>query len=939
MTSLPIYVDKSEALTGQILTPNPMCERCDLGGESTPHVCMRTAGTPGGVLLVGSQPLVKRAEDGVPWVGKTEQTLVRTVKQQVGPDVPVAVTYAIRCPGGTIPKDAVDKCRPYMRRDRSVGKPTRIICFGNDAARSVIGTTVPTHNLRKAWTQLRDGTLVYMLPEEWKVNKNRIRLAWFREDLKWALAHKPKDVPWGATYQRVETEEQAKACADAMWDVSMVFDVETYGRMHWDDYKVTTLAMGVRGIERLWVWPEDSMVAGDPRKKWLVTAFQRALEVQGHGVKYDFRSALLYLEVHIGAEKLNGCTLIWAKQVKADGAAGLDDAAHMVGMGGHKAVFERKKEDCERALSFLRGQGAKSVIVAWEWGETRISPKTGKQQRKKIVTEKRPPTPLEQRLAITAAWTKSRTRKDPSDYTGKKKIKYTCAELIGAPLTEDWIHAAMLPDADKQQFLYGLVDRTVCERYCASDVLTTMRLADYLEPQITGPFRALWDSHLGRAPWAVGWMEHWGFKVDRDKVVELQHKFQSVMDSTLEKIHVIAPGLNPGSSQQLSELLFGKLKLPVLKKSKKTGLPSTAKSVLDALLDKNPIIQLVLDYREVEKLQGSYAEGLLPHIRPDGFVHASVNITGADTGRMSIQNPAMQTIPSRGQFAKEVKSVFVADGPGRILILFDYKTLEVRIGAMLSGDPVMCKIFKDREDPHKRTAEMISKMMWKNDFATCGIGDGSPLSDAQKEELDVEQDRRRTICKGVNFGAIFGQAAASLAAQWHISEKEAEIAQGIVLDRFKGFAAWKKRVEHSAKRSGETWTWWQGQQARRRPIPDIGSDDKSEIGHGSRQSFNTPIQGTGHEFCLAALIRLVEFIIDSGIDAKLVMQVHDSLTFDVSRAEAHELLLEVRSVMEGFQTDNDIPLEVDAKWGTDWGHLEAIDFDTVTPETFEARKE
>lgn len=953
--SLPLYVDKSDPMTGSVLVPNPECTRCELSRDSA-HVCVRAAGVPGGTLLVGSRPTLKYARSGIPWASPIERNIFREVFQH-DKNKNIAMTYAVRCTGSS--DVAVPRCRPYMRHEKARGSYERIICFGNDAATSVTGSAVPTHKLRRAWTRLSDGTLVFMLTEPQWVERNHVRMRWLSEDLKWALEHEPGDVPWGTEYKRVNTEADAAQCARDMAGNRVVFDLETYGRMNWDDYKVVVLAMGVRGDDSsIWVWPEESMVQGDPRLPWLQKAFKDAAKVQGHNFKTEFRGTLLYLGIPLKSSQIDCDTYIWCKQLKADGSAFLGDASHMVGMGGHKLEFEVEKKRCVRALSYMRTRGAAKIASTWEQQE-RTHPKTGKKQVRKVVTGKRDPTEEERRLAIVAAWTKKRKRKDPDDPTGKQ-IEYTNSSMLsegsstpllqcnaalggsGLPITEDWIHAASLPNADHMQFVYGLADRETCERYCARDVLSTMKLADLLEPRIEGHFKALWDSHLGKTPWAVGWIEHWGIKVDRDKVLELEALFDSELKRTLSEIHEVAPGINPGSSPQVAELLFKKLRMVPGKFSRKTGEPSTDKSVLKGLRDNHPVVQHILDYKKVEKLQSSYATGLLPHIRPDSRVHCSFKICGAETGRMSCEDPNTQTIPGHGQYAKRVKSCFVPGGPDRVFLQLDYKTLEMRIAAMLSGDKVMIEIFLKGEDPHRRTAQMVSKMLWGSDFETCGLGytlDTAGITQTQKDALLFEQKSRRTVCKTVNFGTIFGQSAETLAGQADISVADAKKAQNIVQGRFPQFLAWKNDQISYAKRTGETWTYWNGQRARRRPIPDIGSSDFGDVSHGERQSFNSPIQGSGHEYCLASLVKLVEFIHDDLIDAKLVMPVHDSLLFDVHRDDALELLNVARGIMEGWYTDYGIPLEVDAEFGDSWGDLTAIDFNTVTNETFGANKE
>jgi len=924
---LPLYPTTDLPIDGvKPLQPDPLCQRCDLGGVGD-HTCMRPAGEPGGVLVVGDRPSAKGALLGRPWATHRERRWAQMIRGWA--NAPVAFDYALKCAGTAKDVDkAMAACAPYMRRALDVTKPERILCFGHMAAKAILGRTANTAKVRRAWTRTKDGTLVFLFPDVFITAGNRVRTQWLREDVEWACTADPGAVPWDAYMNRVEDQDDAAAAWEALRGRHVMFDTETFGKAYRPIFRIVCLSFAEVGSDVVWMFPGEALQEGDPRRPYLLKILHGA-RLGGHNLKYDLNAVRLVTGEDVGAKWTGADTMIHAKQIRADGSGGLDELSNLVGMGGHKGEAAEHFDVCRTVLKRMRNFARKPVPVEWEY-EERVN-KAGKKQRRKRVTKSRPPTPEEARSQADEAWVKKRS---------VNKVQTTFADLTGIPAPTDAWMEAIMADGEADWYVHGLTNTTVEERYNARDTCATARLAAHLEPQMAPEYRALWDSHLGRAPWAVGWVEHWGIGVDRQAVSSLSAFVDAECSRLLAQIHGYAPGLEPGSPDQLSAFLFdppsrGGLGLVPIKRSRKTGKPSTDKQVMTTLAaaaNPHPAIKLIMEWRELDKIQGTYAQGMMSHISPDGRIHCSFNIMGAETGRMSCTDPNMQTIPSRGQYAKRVKDCFVA-APGYRLVQLDYKTLEMRVAAMLSGDPVMIQIFLNGEDPHRRTAELVSDMLWGNDFETCGLGytlDTAPDEDA-RAALAKEQKHRRGVCKWVNFGTVYGQSPETLAEQAGISVKEAEQAQDIVLGRFKVLRRWIKRTIADASRSGSTWTWWDGGIARRRPVPDIGDEDKGSAGHGQRQAFNTPVQGTGHEYCLASGVSAVQWILDDGLDARLVMMVHDSLVFEVAEGDVPELVLGAKDIMEGWPTAHGLPLEVDVEMGTAWGSLEEVDVTTLAP--------
>ncbi len=361
--------------------------------------------------------------------------------------------------------------------------------------------------------------------------------------------------------------------------------------------------------------------------------------------------------------------------------------------------------------------------------------------------------------------------------------------------------------------------------------------------------------------------------------------------------------MNWGSPDQVAELLFGKLKLPIIKRTA-TGKPSTDEDVLDVLKNKHPLCSDLLEWRSVSKLKGTYASGMIPHVRVDGRIHPNIKLDGARSGRSSCTDPNLQNIPRpvdpEGKMARDC---FVAP-PGKILFEADYGQLELRIAAMLSGDPVMLSIFASGVDYHLRTAQMISHLAW-----------GIP-----PEEVT---DKHRSLAKSVNFGILYGKTARTLAEEWGVSIAKAQLVVDAIMGNFKVLDKWCKARRAEAEKTGLVWTWWQGEQGRKRPlfrVAERGNDGAQATARNG--AVNSPIQGPASEFCIASLIDAVDWIESDGIEAdvKLVLAVHDSLLFEITESWEHEVAGQVEEIMKGHDS-NGVALEVDFKRGYAWGSM------------------
>jgi DNA polymerase-1 len=250
-----------------------------------------------------------------------------------------------------------------------------------------------------------------------------------------------------------------------------------------------------------------------------------------------------------------------------------------------------------------------------------------------------------------------------------------------------------------------------------------------------------------------------------------------------------------------------------------------------------------------------------------------------------------------------VRDLFVAER-GKVLVSLDYSQLELRVAAMLSQDPVMLAIYESGVDFHQKTAEMISMVAW-----------GIPPEQVEK--------KHRSLAKTVNFGILYGKTAVTFAKEFGISHKAAQAIIDAIMGRFSKLAAWKENSLREARFSGEVWTHWDGRPARRRPLWGIGSALDGERITAENGSGNTPIQGTASDYCVASLCGIVDWVLDSGVPAKVILPVHDSIMLEVAEPAVSEVVDYCRTVMEGWPSQG-VKLVADVEIGPSWGSLEKV---------------
>ncbi len=384
-------------------------------------------------------------------------------------------------------------------------------------------------------------------------------------------------------------------------------------------------------------------------------------------------------------------------------------------------------------------------------------------------------------------------------------------------------------------------------------------------------------------------MERAGIGVDPERLDEIGDKLSGMMTELAHRIYGIAGAeFNLGSPKQIGEVLFGRMGLPHGRKTK-TGW-ATGAEVLETLAEEHEIAALILQHREYSKLKSTYVDGIMPLITADGRLHTTLEQTVVATGRLSSRNPNLQNIPVRTEWGREIRSCFVAQGKGNVLMAADYSQIELRILAHMSGDESLVAAFQAGEDIHSRTAAAVFDV---------------PIE-------QVTSDMRR-VAKTVNYAVIYGMGATALARQLGIGRKEASQFIENYFARLPGVKAYMEGVVEQARIDGYVKTLF----GRRRPMPDLVSRDPRAKAYAERAAANAPLQGTAADIIKIAMVRLADRLPSVSPSCRMLLQVHDDLVFELPESEVDRVAPLVREVMEGA-AQMDVPLGVEPKVGANW---------------------
>ncbi|MDU1888447.1 MAG: DNA polymerase I, partial [Enterococcus faecalis] len=388
----------------------------------------------------------------------------------------------------------------------------------------------------------------------------------------------------------------------------------------------------------------------------------------------------------------------------------------------------------------------------------------------------------------------------------------------------------------------------------------------------------------------LGDMEITGIRVDATRLKEMQVEFSERLKEIEEKIYAEAgEEFNLNSPKQLGVILFEKMGLPVIKKTK-TGY-STAVDVLEQLKEQAPIVADILTYRQIAKIQSTYVEGLLKVIQPDNKIHTRYVQTLTQTGRLSSVDPNLQNIPIRLEEGRKIREAFVPREDNWLIFSSDYSQIELRVLAHISNDEHLKEAFVEGQDIHASTAMRVF-----------GV---------EKAE-DVTPNMRRQA-KAVNFGIVYGISDYGLSQNLGITRKQAQQYIDTYFEKYPGVKQYMEEIVRDAKDKGYVETLYH----RRRYLSDINSRNFNLRSFAERTAINTPIQGSAADILKIAMIEMARRLKEEKLQATMLLQVHDELVFEVPESELEQLNQLVKEVME-HAVSLHVPLITDSSWGKTW---------------------
>jgi len=459
-------------------------------------------------------------------------------------------------------------------------------------------------------------------------------------------------------------------------------------------------------------------------------------------------------------------------------------------------------------------------------------------------------------------------------------------------LGRETIHFEDVAGKGAKQLTFNQVDLETAAPYAAEDADITLQLHNTLWSKL-GEIDSLRDVYTGIEQPLVPVlleMEETGVLIDRQMLAQQSSELAKKMLALEQEAHKLAGGpFNLGSPKQLQQILFEKLELPVIRKTPK-GQPSTAEDVLAELAGDYDLPRVIIDYRSVSKLRSTYTEKLPLQIDAiTGRVHTSYHQAVTATGRLSSTDPNLQNIPIRTPEGRRIRQAFIAPG-GHVLLAADYSQIELRIMAHLSGDKGLLRAFAEDLDVHRATAAEVFEV-----------------------ELDAVSDDQRRSAKAINFGLMYGMSAFGLGKQLGIGRGQAQEYVDLYFDRYPGVKAYMDNIRESASKLGYVETVF----GRRLYLPEINARNAQRRQYAERSAINAPMQGTAADIIKKAMLAVHEWLASDTSGARMIMQVHDELVFEVPEAAADAVKEQVVKLMCAAATLS-VPLRVDAGLGKNW---------------------
>ena len=459
-------------------------------------------------------------------------------------------------------------------------------------------------------------------------------------------------------------------------------------------------------------------------------------------------------------------------------------------------------------------------------------------------------------------------------------------------LGKETIHYEDVAGRGAKQLTFNQIDLETAAPYAAEDADITLQLHTALWTQLgeQSALKKVYEEIEQPLVPVLLEMEEIGVLVDRKMLTRQSSELAKTMAKLETKAHELAGGpFNLGSPKQLQQILFEQLELPVIRKTPK-GQPSTAEDVLVELANDYELPAVIIEYRSVSKLKSTYTDKLPLQINErTGRIHTSYHQAVAATGRLSSTDPNLQNIPIRTAEGRRIRQAFIAP-QGQVLLAADYSQIELRIMAHLSADEGLLKAFAKELDVHRATAAEVFELALE----------------------DVTADQRRSA-KAINFGLMYGMSAFGLAKQLGISRGEAQAYVDLYFDRYPGVKAYMDNIRETASEQGYVETVF----GRRLYLPEINARNAQRRQYAERSAINAPMQGTAADIIKKAMITVHDWLNTDKPGARMIMQVHDELVFEVDENMIDAVRARVIELMSGA-ADLSVPLKVDAGVGLNW---------------------
>lgn len=838
------------------------CRRCDLH-EKNKVACIRPEGpavAAGSVLVVADYPGAAEDQANRPFVSQSLGAVRALVKQTW--KGPVVLDTALKCAPRSrdIEASHLEACAPYLAQTIRDAAPDRILAMGGVAIRALTGRTLAPFSVRRS-------------------------VSWLRKDL-WPQGGWPnglvatRNVP---IYMMVSPLAAAKNTFVQRW-----FKADLAWALTNDPGSPPAVDAQTLVVRT----PADGEAAYmDCLDAWAVTF---DVETVGRPFMEGFRIVALSIHCH-------GPDTRWSW-----GEAELYQPATnrlLLQMLADPSIAKRNQNIKFDALCVRAALG--TVVRGIDFDSMLVRRMLNTEGDADLETTAELVSMGGHKGQMQAEMAAAITGMQKAANSLRRKLKVKAKEVDFEKLDDEQANI-IRRGSNPRRYAYGEVQQSTLLRYNARDVLSTGKLSEYLERQLAlePDIERVWQKIVRPACEAFTQIEAWGMPCDRQAMrLFSQHLQNQIKACEVQFAHY--PGFNPASPSQVAKLLFQTLGMKPTAFTA-TGAPATGEEVLMDLAHRNPhpVLQAIVDHRGLVKMDGTYARGLQEHVALDGRIHSTFNLGGARTGRLSSDSPNLQNIPTaRTPEGQLLRNCFTA-GPGNVIVELDYSQLELRVAADQSGDPLMKAIFDAGEDYHLRTAQLVAGQVWGIQAADVG-------------------DNHRQQAKTVNFRTLYGGSDYANAKALGISKDQAARLRHAIFGHFGGLANFITTCLADSRQSGVAWTWWDGHRARRRSLYQIGSRDADDPARSiaENSSFNTPIQGSANDYCLASAVALVEWIVRTGFPAMLVNTVHDAIMFEVPERHVEELVLQARAIMLSWPTRTGVPLDVDCKVGTAWGAM------------------